>query len=102
MTSLGTGYTSRQRAARYVARGLAVWADVGVMIRFVRDDSNHRDRSAQKSVDATCRSYDRAAGTGMATIADLVNVPVIAPSILLGIGRRKGASRHTFLAAQGL
>jgi hypothetical protein len=56
----------------------------------------------QKHVDATRYWYDRAAGTGMAQIADLANLPMIAPGVFLGIGRRKGASRHTFLATQGL
>jgi hypothetical protein len=46
-------------------------------------------------------AYDRAAHTGMAGIAELANLPMIAPGVALGIGRRKGASRHTFLATQG-
>jgi hypothetical protein len=52
-------------------------------------------------VAATRWSYDRAANTGMAGIAELANLPMIAPGVALGIGRRKGATRHTFLATQG-
>ncbi len=48
------------------------------------------------------QEYDRAARTGMARIAELANLPMIAPAVLLGLGKRKGASRHTFLATQGL
>jgi hypothetical protein len=53
-------------------------------------------------VDHTRWSYDRAANTGMAQIADLVNLPMIAPAVALGIGRRKGATKHTFLVTQGI
>lgn len=47
-------------------------------------------------------AYDGAACTGMARLAELANLPMVAPAVLLGIGRRKGASRHTFLAIPGL
>jgi hypothetical protein len=53
-------------------------------------------------VDATRYWYDRAANTGMAQVADLANLPMIAPAVFMGIGRRKGASRHTFLSTHGL
>ena len=95
----GSGFTSKNRAKRFVAQGRAEWVEAGVSIRFVQSD--HRHNSAQKSVDRTRWSYDRAAHTGMARIADLANLPMIAPAVALGIGRRKGASRHTFLATQG-
>ena len=93
-------FTSRNRANRFVSKGRAEWVEYGVSIRFV--ESDHRHGSAQKSVDETRYWYDRAAGSGMARLGDLANVPVIAPAVLLGLGRRKGASRHTFLATQGL
>ena len=96
----GCGFTSKNRAKRFVAQGRAEWVQAGVSIRFVQSD--HRHSSAQKSVDATRWSYDRAAHTGMAQLAELANLPMIAPAVALGIGRRKGATRHTFLATQGL
>jgi hypothetical protein len=96
----GSGFTSKNRAQRFVAQGRAEWVQAGVSIRFVQSD--HRHSSAQKSVDHTRWSYDRAAHTGVAQIADLANLPMIRPAVLMGIGRRKGATRHTFLATQGL
>jgi hypothetical protein len=95
----GCGFTSKNRAKRFVAQVRAVWVQAGVSIRFVQSD--HRHTSAQKSVDQTRWSYDRAAHSGMAGIAELANLPMIAPGVALGLGRRKGASRHTFLATQG-
>jgi hypothetical protein len=95
----GCGLTSKNRANRFVAQGRAEWVQAGVSIRFVQSD--HRHNSAQNSVDATRWSYDRAAHTGMAGLAELANLPMIAPGVALGLGRRKGASRHTFLATEG-
>ena len=95
----GCGFTSKNRANRFVAQGRAEWVQAGVSIRFVQSD--HRHTSAQTSVDATRWSYDRAAHTGMAGIAELANLPMIAPGVALGLGRRKGASRHTFRATEG-
>ena len=95
----GCGFTSKNRANRFVAQGRAEWVQAGVSIRFVQSD--HRHTSAQTSVDATRWSYDRAAHTGMAGIAELANLPMIAPGVALGIGRRKGASRHTVSATEG-
>lgn len=95
----GCGFTSKNRANRFVAQGRAEWVQAGVSIRFVQSD--HRHNSAQKSVDATRWSYDRAAHSGMAGLAELANLPMIAPGVALGLGRRKGASRHTFLATEG-
>jgi hypothetical protein len=93
-------YTSRNRANRFVAQGRAEWIEPGVSIRFVTSD--HRHRAAQKSVDLTRLGYDRAAYGGVAQFADLLHLPVVAPAVLLGFGRRKGASRHTFLASRGI
>ncbi|HLI83860.1 MAG TPA: hypothetical protein VKV17_08075 [Bryobacteraceae bacterium] len=53
-------------------------------------------------MDTTRYWYERAAHTGMAQLAELANLPMVAPHVLLGMGKRKGASRHTFLAAQAL
>jgi hypothetical protein len=53
-------------------------------------------------VDLTRYWYERAANTGMAQIAELPNLPMIARGVALGMGRRKGATRHTFLVTQGI
>ena len=95
----GCGFTTRNRARRFVAQGRAERVQPGVSIRFIQSD--HRHRSAKKSVDATRYWYERAAHTGMARLAELANLPMIAPGVLLGLGRRKGAGKHTFLATQG-
>jgi hypothetical protein len=98
----GSGFTSKNRAKRFVARGLAVWIEAGVSIRFLRDPRDHREAAARRQVDTTRYWYERAAHTGLAQLTELANLPVIKPHVLLGMGRRKGASRRTFLAAQGL
>ena len=97
----GRGYTSRKCAQRYVRRGVARWAK----------DSHGRDclefvtGSALAAMVAAAvareNAYDRAARTGMAGLTELANLPMVAPAVALGLGRRKGASRHTFLATQG-
>jgi len=98
----GRGYTSRKCAERYVQRGVARW---------VKDNSgrNCLEFVAGGAIAAIIAAsvvretaYDVAAHTGMAQIADLANLPMIAPAVFMGIGRRKGASRGTFLATQGL
>jgi len=83
----------------FCGAGTSGVVQAGVSIRFIQSD--HRHGSAQKSVDHTRWSYDRAANTGMAQIAELANLPMISPAVALGFGRRKGASRSTFLATQG-
>ncbi len=98
----GAGFTSKNRAKRFVARGLAQWSEFGVSIRFLRDPRDHRETSARKQVDITRYWYERAAHTGIAQLGELSNMPVIAPHVLLGMGKRKGARRHTFLAAQSV
>jgi hypothetical protein len=98
----GAGFTSRNRAKRFVARGLAEWIEFGQSIRFQRDPRDHREVAARKQVDATRYWYERAAHTGMAQLTELANLPMVTPHVLLGMGRRKGASRHTFLATQGV
>ena len=66
-------FTSENRAKRFVAQGRAEWVELSVSIRFIQSD--HRHGSAQKSVDHTRWSYDRAANTGMARMVELANLP---------------------------
>jgi hypothetical protein len=89
-------FTSGNRAKRFVAQGRAEWVELGVSIRFIQSD--HRHGSAQKSVDHTRWSYDRAANTGMARMVELANLPMVRPAVFMGVGRRKGASRGAFLS----
>jgi len=96
----GCGFTSEKRAIRFVAQGRAEWVKPGVSIRFIQSD--HRHVSARRSVDETRYWYERAAHTGVAQPAALANIPVVAPGVLLGFGKRKGASRRTFMANRGL
>ena len=94
----GSGFTSSNRAKRFVAQGRAEWVEPGVSIRFVQSD--HRHGAAQASAEATRYWYERATNTGMAQLTELANLPMIAPGVAMGFGRRKGASRHTFLATE--
>jgi hypothetical protein len=96
----GCGFTSKNRAKRFVTQGRAEWMEQDVSIRFIPSD--HRHASAQKSADTTRYWYERAAHTGMATLAEVANLPMVAPGVLLGLGKRKGASRHTFLSNRGV
>lgn len=96
----GCGFTSKNRANHFVRQGRAEWVEMGVSIRFI--ERNHRHASAQKTVDATRYWYERAANTGMAQLHELANLPMVAPALLLNLGKRKGASRYTFLATLGL
>jgi hypothetical protein len=96
----GCGFTSKNRAKRFVAHGRAEWVQPGVSIRFVPLD--HRHGSAKKSADHTRYWYERAANTGLAQLDEIANLPMFTPAVALGIGRRKGATRHTFLVTQGL
>lgn len=84
-------FTSTNRARRFVAQGRAEWVEPGVSIRFIQSD--HRHSSAQKSSDSTRFGYDRTSGTGMATLTELANLPMVTPGRILGFGRRKGAGR---------
>lgn len=96
----GSGFTSKNRAKRFVAQGRAEWVEPGASIRFIPSD--HRHASARKSADATRYWYERAAHTGLAQLSELANLPMVTPHVLLGMGRRKGSGRHTFLATQGV
>lgn len=81
--------------------GLAEWVEFGASIRFVRDQRDHREQSTHQNAIVKPYWYDRAAHAGVASATALANTPVVAPGILLGLGKRKGASRHTFLATRG-
>jgi hypothetical protein len=98
----GPGFTTRNRACRYVKHGQAEWIVQGVSIRFVRDPRDHRDQSVRQNVCVTPYWYERAVNSGVAQAAALANTPVSSPAVLLGLGKRKGASRRTFLSTQGL
>ncbi|MCX6629262.1 MAG: hypothetical protein NTW28_16720 [Candidatus Solibacter sp.] len=92
-------FTSKNRASRFVAQGRAEWVEPGVSIRFIQSD--HRHGSAQKSAEATRYWYQRASNTGMATFSEMANLPMVAPAVALGFGRRKGASKQISLMTQG-
>lgn len=66
----------------------------------LRNPRDHRDSAACRAAEITGYWYERASHTGMAQLSELANLPVVAPQVLLGMGRRKGASRHTFLAQE--
>jgi hypothetical protein len=97
----GCGYTSRKCAERYVRRGMARWVkdDSGRdCLEFVADGGMSRIIAASVTRET---AYDRAAHTGMATLSELANLPMVAPGVALGFGRRKGASKNVFLTNQG-
>jgi hypothetical protein len=94
------GFTSCKRALRFIRKGRAEWVEHGVSIRFINGHRKHV--LAQQSVNATRYWYERAVRSGFANYSDLANLPMVAPAVALGLGKRKGASRHTFVATQGL
>jgi hypothetical protein len=93
-------FTTKNRARRFVTQGRAEWLDPGVSIRFIPSDRRHC--AAQASVDTTRLGYERASHTGLAQLSELANLPMVAPSVLLAFGKRKGAGRRTFVANRGL
>jgi hypothetical protein len=96
----GHGWTSRQKAKKYVSRGLAYITPHGTL-RFLRN-GDHQSASVQRVVDRTAAAYDRAAcGQGIPAEGELASLPVTAPARLLNRGRRKGASGHVFRMAAG-
>ena len=98
----GPGFTTANRANRFIRDGQAAWAVPGVAIRFLRDPRNHRDRSVSQNASPVLPYwYERAAHAGIALESALAMTPVTSPAIALGRGKLKGASRYTFLAAQG-
>lgn len=93
------GFTSLKRAQRFIRQGRAEWVQEGISIRFVAAHPKHA--AAQQSTNATRYWYERAVWSGFANYAELANLPMVAPAVALGLGKRKGASRHTFHATQG-
>lgn len=92
----GRGYTSRKCAERYVRRGVARWvkhASGSDCLEFFKSGGAAAVVAASVAKEI---AYDRAANTGMAQLTELANLPMIAPGVFMGFGRRKGASRHTF------
>jgi hypothetical protein len=96
----GQGQTSMKSAQRYIAQGRAAWARPNQSIRFV--ESDYRCCAARESAAASRADYDRAAWSGMASLRELGNLPMVMPGRLLGFGRRKGASRSIFDLNRGL
>ncbi len=92
-------FTTKNRAKRFVAQGRAVWFEPGVSIRIITSD--HRQRAAQTSVDTTHFGYERAAHAGLAQLSELANLRMVTPGVLLGLGKRKGASRRCRLSIPG-
>jgi hypothetical protein len=89
----GAGWTSRQKAKKFVANGVAEWVRFGDTIRFI---TQHPSRAAvQRSVDTTRNAYDRASGTGMASLKAIQNLPaagdVVRVVMLTGRRTRKVA-----------
>jgi len=91
-------FTSKKCAERFVAQGRAEWVQPGISIRF--NPSDHRHCAAKKSVDTTRYWYERAVNTGLATLEQIANLPMVSPGVAMGFGQRKGASRHTFRATE--
>jgi hypothetical protein len=98
----GRGYTSRKCAQRYVQRGVARWVKDSSGRDCLEFLASHAVAAIVAASVARETAYDRAARTGVAQLSELANRPVVAPAVLLGFGRRKGASRHTFLASRGI
>lgn len=103
----GRGYTSRKCAQRYVQRGVARWVkdkDGRDCLEFLAQGAIPEIvvASIRRTVDATRFWYDRSARTGMAQLSELANLPMVRPGVLLGLGKRKGASKFTFSANRGL
>jgi hypothetical protein len=100
----GRGYTSRKCAHRYVQRGVARWVKDNSgrdCLEFVAIGSIAGVIAASVASVARETAYDYAAHFGIARLPELANLPMIAPGVALGMGRRKGATRNTFLVTQG-
>jgi hypothetical protein len=96
----GRGYTGKKRAERYVRRGVARWVEDShgcMCLQFVA--SGPTTAAIAASV-ARNIGYDCAAYSGIAKFRELANLPMANPARALGVGKRKGASRHAFLAAK--
>jgi len=67
----GAGWTSRQKAKKFVANGCAEWVRFGDTIRFV----NQARTEAVAGRFRHMTEYDRAARTGMASLGAIRNLP---------------------------
>lgn len=92
----GMGFTSANRAKRYIARGLAEWTTFGVSIRFLRDPRDHRVQSIERSMAETAAAYDRASRGDVAQEQEIGNLPMVNPGRVLGRGRHNGATRRSY------
>jgi hypothetical protein len=92
-------FTNPNRAKRFIRDRRAVWVNFGRSIRFVESNGDHRVNE-RKAVDKTRAGYDLAAYDGMAKMHQMSNVPIVGAGKMLNLGKRKGASRHVFLAAR--
>ena len=101
----GSGYTSGKRAKVFVACGRADWVEkdgTGNWVVTGKGSCAIRFRESDPRVQATLRCvqrrdqercYDRAASTGMATLQQMRNVPIMNPIALLI--KTRGKSRPT-------
>jgi len=96
----GEGWTSRNRAKRFVAKGVAEWVKFGETIRFCRQ-GDHQSRSVRRVIDETAMAYDRAAGNGRATLDAMANVPMRRPILAFGVGLPKRNGRRPSFATLG-
>jgi len=81
-------HTSLFNAKRYVMKGLAQW--VGPAIEFTRNPNDHRDASAQRTLEI---GYDRAAGTGLARKEAVRHLPVAGAPINVFVDRANDPRR---------
>ena len=96
----GRGYTSRKRAERYVRRGVARWVEDSQGRACLQFLATGQTAAAIAASMARNVGYDLAAYDGMAKMHQMRNVPIVGAGKMLNLGKRKGASRHVFLAAQ--
>ncbi len=73
----GPGFTSLNRAKRFVKHGDAEWVQPGISIRFVRNPCNSREQSVLQNARIAPYWYERASHEGIARINALANTPVI-------------------------
>jgi hypothetical protein len=76
----GAPFTSRQRAKRYIAQGMADWVEYGVSIRLIRSD--HRVRSVARAIDLTIAGYDRDVSSGDIAAVEAIQGLPIAGSVI--------------------
>lgn len=82
------GFCSPKRAQARVRSHRAAWRD-DVSIEMIRQD--RRDEAERDAMASTRTGYDRASGSGQASLRELHNIPVSNARRLLGMGRNTGA-----------